>query len=164
LLGAVKVAVPPAETSTSNIPVWSEVTEWVEVSELDTITFAPGLTDVGLLKAKSLIESTVIAVAEGFFEDGADVEGEDAPPPEAEDAGDLVVLPALSELPPDDPQPLKPIRTTAARAAVRRSLGCLMVLLMPDGPCREGAGGYGLFAGLMWCTAVRWAYTTVLPM
>ncbi|MGI8612487.1 MAG: hypothetical protein ACR2KL_00835, partial [Nocardioidaceae bacterium] len=107
---AVNVAVPPpAVTLTSNRPGWSEVSVWLLVSALVTVTFAPGLTVAGPEYAKFLMLTAALDAEtppEVDGDDDADVDGND----------DVVVVDVVLELSPEEPHPDNAMTPTATKA------------------------------------------------
>ncbi|MGI8612718.1 MAG: hypothetical protein ACR2KL_02030, partial [Nocardioidaceae bacterium] len=120
---AVNVAVPPpAVTLTSNRPGWSEVSVWLLVSALVTVTFAPGLTAAGPEYAKFLMLTAALDAETPPAVDGDD-DGDDEVDAEVggDDDGDelVVVVGVVLELSPDDPHPDNAITPAAVRVTSR---------------------------------------------
>ena len=123
--GAVKLAVPLAGTLTSKAPRGSDVTVWFWASAFLTVTFAPAVTDAGIVYLKSLMvirpgsaidALALVAAADGVDGDGMD--GDDAAVLEA--PAPVVVV--------DAPHPVSP--TISPAAAMANSPGLMLMMCL----------------------------------
>jgi len=119
------LAVPLAGTLTSKAPRGSDVTVWFWASAFWTVTFAPAVTDAGIVYLKSLMvirtgsaidALALVAAADGVDGDGMD--GDDAAVLEA--PAPVVVV--------DAPQPVNP--TISPAAAMANSIGLMLMMCL----------------------------------